>query len=406
MSYKLPLTTLLLASLALLALCWQPSSFNSSPASSATLTNASSATQQQTATETGKGETTDKVAPTEFARLVEKLSESGGYFDTDNLISNESSYLHVMGKLRQMQVQGGAYIGVGPDQSFSYLAQIRPRLAFMVDIRRDNLLQHLWFKALFELSRNRLEYLCLILGKPAPARLKEWDQRSLPQLLEYLDQTQAKRELFEAAAKSVRAQVTGYGLTLKPEELSTINRIHTAFFTEGLDLRFTSHGRGPRAYYPTWRDLLLEKDLTGRQANYLVSEDDFQFLKTMQEQHRIIPVVGNLAGDHALAAIAEYLTGRGEKVSAFYTSNVEYYLMRDDGFDRFAENVRKLPRTDKSVIIRSYFGGGWGYRMTQSVPGYYSTQLMQTIESFVQEYGRGGITSYGDLISKHALELK
>src|SRR5262249_53175413 len=62
-----------------------------------------------------------------FASLSAKLSEPNGYFDSDNLISNETSYLHVMDKLREMGVRGGVYIGVGPDQSFSYIAKIRPR---------------------------------------------------------------------------------------------------------------------------------------------------------------------------------------------------------------------------------------------------------------------------------------
>src|SRR5262245_26763390 len=62
----------------------------------------------------------------QFSQIVEKFSEPNGYFDTDNLISNESSYLHVLGKMRQMKISGGAYIGVGPDQNFSYITQIRP----------------------------------------------------------------------------------------------------------------------------------------------------------------------------------------------------------------------------------------------------------------------------------------
>src|SRR5215207_7700196 len=80
-----------------------------------------------------------------FAALVARLSEPGGYFDTDNLISNESSYLHAVGRLRALRGAGptGAYVGVGPDQNFSYIAAARPKVAFIVDIRRDNLLQHL-----------------------------------------------------------------------------------------------------------------------------------------------------------------------------------------------------------------------------------------------------------------------
>src|ERR1041384_7917433 len=89
------------------------------------------------------GDSCGGLADAEFPRLIQRLSEPGGYFDSDNLISNESSYLHVLGKMRKMNVTGGAFIGVGPDQSFSYIAQTRPRIAFMIDIRRDNLLQHL-----------------------------------------------------------------------------------------------------------------------------------------------------------------------------------------------------------------------------------------------------------------------
>src|SRR6185312_13859069 len=109
-----------------------------------------------------------------FAKLVQRLSEPGGYFDSDNLISNETSYLHVLDGMRRLKVQGGAYIGVGPDQNFSYIAAVRPEIAFMIDIRRDNLLEHLMFKALFGMSRNRIEYLCLLFGKPVPRDADRW----------------------------------------------------------------------------------------------------------------------------------------------------------------------------------------------------------------------------------------
>jgi hypothetical protein len=342
----------------------------------------------------------------EFPRLIEQLSEPGGYFDSDNLISNEASYLHVLGRMRRIGVTGGAYIGVGPDQSFSYIAQLRPRIAFMIDIRRDNLLHHFLFKSLFALSRNRLEYLCLFFGKPVPENLRQWDQRSIQQLIEYIDKTPPKRELFEAARAAVQAKVKSFGLPLTAAELETIARIHAAFFAEGLDIRFTSRNRPPRSYYPTYRDLMLEKDLTGKQGNYLVSEDDFQFLKTMEERNLIVPVVGNLAGEHALSAIGRVIAERGERVSALYTSNVEFYLMREGGFDRFAENVKRLPRDERSVIIRSYFSGAYGLSLPQALPGYFSTQLLQTMESFVKEYQSDGYQTYADVVNKHSLDLR
>src|SRR5262245_29283484 len=79
-------------------------------------------------------------APSGFAGQIASLSEPAGYFDTDNLISNERSYLEVLPDLKKLGVKGGAYIGVGPDQNFSYIAAVRPDIAFIVDVRRDNML--------------------------------------------------------------------------------------------------------------------------------------------------------------------------------------------------------------------------------------------------------------------------
>src|SRR3712207_7605459 len=81
------------------------------------------------------------------------------------------SYLHVLGRMRALGVGGGAYLGVGPDQNFSYIAQVRPRIAFIIDIRRDNLLQQLLFKAVFARARNRAEYLALLFGRPMPREI-------------------------------------------------------------------------------------------------------------------------------------------------------------------------------------------------------------------------------------------
>src|ERR671914_2386665 len=124
-----------------------------------------------------------------FARLVARLSESGGYFDSDNLLSNEASYLHVLGRMRALGVAGGAYIGVGPDQNFSYMAQVRPRIAFIIDIRRDNLLQQLLFKSVFTRARNRAEYLALLFGRPAPGQSPRYDASTIEELVAWVDST-------------------------------------------------------------------------------------------------------------------------------------------------------------------------------------------------------------------------
>ncbi len=365
--------------------------------------NPATTTQSQTTTAPAQAAAAQAketaLSTTEFAQLVERVSEANGYFDTDNLISNESSYLHVMGKMRKMNVTGGAYIGVGPDQNFSYIAQVRPHIAFIVDIRRDNQLQHLFFKALFALANNRAEYLCLLFGKPLVMDAGKWN---VTQIVEYLDKTSADRKRFDATREKIAAKIKTYGLKLDDKDFATIARLHEEFFTAGLDLKFTSHNRSPRAYYPSYRDLLLEKDLTGKQCNYLVTEDDFQFVRSLENRNLLIPTVGNFAGDKAFREIGKILKERGEKVTAFYTSNVEYYLMGDTSFDRYADNVRQWPIDPRGVLIRSVFGGGYGIRSMPNVPGYYSAQLLQPLESFV----KGKFESYRDLITQDAMDLK
>ena len=129
-------------------------------------------------------------APATFAARIAQLSERAGFFDTDNLISNEKSYLHVIPALRAANLGGGAYIGVGPDQNFSYIAQVKPSIAFIVDLRRDNLLLHLLFKALFSLSETRVDYLSLLFGRAVPARLDDWRRADLDKIVTYIEESQ------------------------------------------------------------------------------------------------------------------------------------------------------------------------------------------------------------------------
>ena len=350
----------------------------------------------------------DGVPPrNDFAQLSARLSEPGGYFGSDNLVSNELSYQHVLKKLEQLNVTGGVYLGVGPDQSFTYIAQIKPRIAFMIDIRRDNLLQHLLFKSLFMMARNRAEYFCLLFGKPAPAGVKGWDKRSITDLVAYIDRTASNPKLVERTWAKVKEQVGRFGLPLSERDYETLSEIYRAFYEAGLEVRYTIRDRPSGRFFPSYRELLLEKDLEGRQRNYLATEADFQVIKGMHERHQIIPITGDLSGPHAVRAIGQYLRETGERVSAFYTSNVEFYLMRQGGFERFVENLKALPIDSRSVIIRSYFNYAYyASQHPQTIENYFSVQLLQTIDSIVKDQSAGGYESYYDLVTRRSLELR
>jgi hypothetical protein len=334
-----------------------------------------------------------------FAALIETLSEPGGYFPSENLVSNETSYQHILGKLRERSVTGGVYVGVGPDQNFTYIAQIRPEVAFIIDIRRDNLLHHLMYKALFEQARNRIEYFCLLFGRPLPADPKRWEQADITELVNYVDSVPPQPALYEAAVARVRAAVQRTGYPLSEEDLHQIHYVHSMFFQAGLDLRYSFRGE-----FPTYRRLLLEKDQDGVQRNYLASEEAFQFIKAMQHRNRIIPVVGDLAGPHALRAIGREVTARGLRITAFYTSNVEQYLMQGTAFNTFATTVADLPLAENGMIIRSYFNRYGFHPNNQS--GHNSTQLLEPFAAFVREQRAGGYADYYDLVTKNILPAR
>ncbi len=318
---------------------------------------------------------------TEFSRLVGRLSEPGGFFDSDNLVSNETSYLHVMGALRQFQVKGGVYIGVGPEQSFSYIAEIEPEYAVLIDIRRDNLLLHLLLKAMFETSENRIEYLCQLFGRPAPADSSRWGTRDLAAVLGYIDHTPMDSVRYAATHASLMRRVAAYGVPLADEDRATLRRFHDDFAHNGLDLTFTSLGRPPRRAYPNLRRLYGEYDLDSNQASYIATEERWQRVRRLQVENRVIPVVGNLAGPLAMKNIGAWLRETRRTVSAFYVSNVEMYLYRDGSFPAFAANVRALPARSSALIIRSWFNRG--FQLPGSMPDHFSTQLVQSFPRFI-----------------------
>ena len=341
---------------------------------------------------------TDSIA--DLGALVSRLSDAGGYFDTDNLISNERGYQQVLGIMDRLGVRGGAYIGVGPDQNYTYIARVRPSIAFVVDIRRDNMLEHLLFKALFARAANRAEYLALWTGRPVPAPGVRVAERPINGIVAWVDSTVATPASMAHARGVVREELLKGGIALSAQDLATIARFHDEFIRDGLSLQFTSAGRAPREYYPTLRQLILEHDASGMQRGYFASEDDFQFIKGMHRRNLIVPVTGDLSGAHALPAIGRYVGERGERVSVLYASNVEDYLIRDGRFGAYAAIVRALPRDTNAVIVRSYFGGGYG--IPEATPEYYATQLLQRMDRFAGDTSLARVRSYRELVARAA----
>jgi hypothetical protein len=336
-----------------------------------------------------------QVSAEQFGRYINQWSEAEGYFDSDNFISNETSYLHVIDQLRQRVKPGGIYLGVGPDQNFSYIAHTRPVLAVVTDIRRQNMLEHLWYKALFAMASNRVEYLSLLVSRNVP-RVKP--DASLDQILQAVRTSPTTEQLFKKNLAAVKSFFNDkYTLNLSAEDLSKIEYVYRTFWDENLALRFSSIGRGNALNYPTFEEMLLETDRQGRPENYLSSEELFQWLKKFQGENRLIPIVGDFAGPHALKTVGDFLKTYGLHISAFYTSNVEFYLFGQPSWTRFVANLRSLPIADDSVFIRAYFPT-YGRAHPLNLPGHRSTSLLKPIGPFLMDYDARRIASYWDVV--------
>lgn len=342
----------------------------------------------------------EPISDSAFAALSARISGPGGYFNSDNLVSNEDGYLKVLGALKRLDVRGGAYVGVGPDQNFSYIAAIRPDIAFVVDIRRDNLLEQLLLKALMERAPTRVQFLAGLTGRPAPADTAGWRGRSIDEIVAYIDRTPVDSTVVLALRREIGQAVRSYGIPLTAEDLSTIRRFHAAFIDEGMGLRFTSAGRGPRPWYPTYRQLVTATDMAGQEASYLSSAARYRLVRELELENRVIPVVGDLAGDKALKELGAVLREMGLKLTAFYVSNVEFYLWRAGTFPGWVANLKALPATSNAVVIRSYFPG-FRRRLPFAIPGYLATQILQPVDTLE----KGDFATYYDLVTRGTIDL-
>src|SRR5204863_9461947 len=117
------------------------------------------------------GSLPDGLSNAAFWALSDELSEPNGYFQSDNLVSNEIQFQQVIPDLEKTARPNRVYMGVGPEQNFTYIAALKPAMVFIVDVRRGNLQLHLWYKALFEMSTDRADFVSRLFSKARPAKL-------------------------------------------------------------------------------------------------------------------------------------------------------------------------------------------------------------------------------------------
>ena len=300
----------------------------------------------------------------QFWQLSGELSEENGYFRSDNLVSNELWFQTVIPELLSQAKPGGVYLGVGPEQNFTYIAALKPKMVFITDIRRGNLHTHLMYKALFELSADRADFMSRLFTKKRPAGLTE--QTSAQELQQaYWDETKTPTGAEEAYQTNLHAiyddLTKKHHLALSKEDLEGIDYVYHNFYWWGPSISYnSSSGGGGRGNMANYAELMQATDSKGVFRSFLANEENFKTLKDLESRNMIVPVVGNFGGTKALRAVGKYIREHGATVSAFYLSNVEQYLYQDNLMGAFCANVATMPLDSSSTFIRTSQGGGRG----------------------------------------------
>ena len=370
-----------------------------------------------------------------FWRLVTDSSEPDGTFLSENFVSNELGYQYVIPSVVERVQPGGAYIGVGPEQNFTYMAAVRPGIAFIVDIRRQNMIEHLLYKALFELSQDRAEFLSRLFARKPNANLNR--SPTAEELFAAFSALPEDPEFYRENLEVVKGLLLKeHRYALSQQDVASLEHVYGEFARQGPDIRYAvsnvafSNGTfvslerfrrdavrvpitqlpaGPPApagtspeptevsaatqnpipvnvnllfgmQFPTYANVMMASDAVGKNWGYLATEEGYQAVRLMQQKNLIVPVVGDFAGIKALRAVGQYLKERDAVVSVFYVSNVEQYLTPLTKLHAFYTNVAELPLDASSTFIRSAQAPGVQPGVAQS-----SISSVQTVMDAVLE---------------------
>jgi hypothetical protein len=312
----------------------------------------------------------------EFWRLSTSISEPDGTFRSDNLLSNELNYQYVIPELLAVAQPGRVYMGVGPEQNFSYIAALKPSMAFIVDIRHGNLDVHLLYKALFEMSANRVEFVSKLFSRKQPEGLDA--KSSVSRIFAAFATQERSKELYDSTLKAVLDHLkTTHKFPLSPGDEDGIKWALSQYYSFGPEISYNSSDanfaptivgtdassgrRGGGRSNVNYGVLMTADDGNGVERSYLATEENFMVLKDLQTRNLLVPVVGDFGGPKAIREVGNYLKRAGGMVSTFYLSNVEQYLAMEPGkLEAFLASVATLPIDETSRFISTGATGGFG----------------------------------------------
>jgi hypothetical protein len=288
-----------------------------------------------------------QLSDAEYWKIITDFSEPDGAFQLEIITSNETSYQSIMPELMRLAKPGGTYFGVGPEQNFTYIAALQPKIAFIFDIRRDMMLEHLMYKSVFEMSANRVDFVSNLFSRKPPVGLT--DASSVEAIFQAFSRAPAEAPLAEAHLKEILTRLkTGHGFTLSAADEARFRVIYLTFAREGV-LNFSSSFMSPG-----YSGLMTTTDRAGKNWSFLASPDNYARVRAMHQKNLIVPLVGDFGGPKALRLAGQYLKDHGAVLNVFYLSNVEDYI--SNVWTQYLNNVASFPMDPSSLLVRWHIG--------------------------------------------------
>ena len=218
--------------------------------------------------------------------------------------SNETRHDLFFPYLEQL---GGAFVGVGSDQSFTMAAAAEAELLLMIDIDHRVVDLHQIYAVLIPEAKS----------------------------------PQALVDAFEGDAQE-----------------SVLARLEEAFAerTPSERRRLLQGYRASRETVLRHLQRVIDRSVDGRPASWLSNRAMFEHIQTLYRSGRVRVMPGNLVGDASMQTIAAVTRDLDIPVRALYLSNAEEYFRYTK---QFVANIEALPFDDRSVVLRTIYAKTW-----------------------------------------------
>ena len=299
-----------------------------------------------------------QLSDAEFWQIFTEFSEPGGDYPYENFVTNEETIQDIMPVLTRVTKPGGVYLGVGPEQNFTYAAGVKPKMAFVFDIRRQNAIELLMYKAIFEMSPTRGDFVSTLFSIKTPSKVSV--TATAGGVFLSIDGIKADKAFYTQNLVAIKASLAKHKFRLSSEDLGKVEYIYDAFFRGGpqIDYKFASAFPAGMAPAPNYIQAMTDTDADRKQWSFLATEESYKAVRDMQLKNLFIPVVGDFSGTRAIRRVADYIRQHNAIVSAFYLSNVEFYLETPnrggspEKIQVFYQNAAALPVDRSSLFIR------------------------------------------------------